>query len=73
MPSYLTSDSNKMVVFECGVCKEPLNVDAACECLECEMAVCKPDYEELVKSKKPCPICNSEDGWKKKISRENKN
>jgi len=44
---YLTSDSDKTVNFECCVCMDPIDIDSACECLECEVAICKKDYESI--------------------------
>ena len=53
---------------------EPLDLDNSCECLECEVAICTKDCEALEKRKGTfnCPLCRSEDGFKKKLSRHHR-
>ena len=54
------------------MCFNPIDLDDACECLECEVALCKTDYESISGKDQPCPNCQSTDGFKKKLSRDHK-
>ena len=58
--------------FECIICLEPINVQDACECLECEVAICAKCCQQLERQKQTCPQCRSEEGFKKKLSRDHK-
>jgi len=37
------NSKNNTTSFECIICFEPINVQEACECLECEVAICMND------------------------------
>ena len=64
--------SNSHTGFECVVCYEALDLDTACECLECEVAICKKDCELIEKSGQGCPHCRSTQGFKKRLSRHHR-
>ena len=42
---YLTAKTDAKI--ECLVCHKPLDLEDACECIECEVAICTADYNIL--------------------------
>ena len=72
----LTADSDHNVNFECMVCLQLVDVDDACECLECEDAICKRHYTDLVANADDqtvqCPKCKAVEGFKKKLSKKHR-
>lgn len=70
----MVASSDKELDFDCPICMLPIDIEDAFECLNCEIKICRGNSKciEVENDKKPCPVCKSTDGFKKKLSRQNK-
>jgi len=69
---HLAPEHRDTISFECIICYELLDLNTACECLECEVAICRHDCQILEQNNQTCPYCRSSEGFKKKLSRSHK-